>query len=66
MNARMQLSEPATEVDTDLKRTAVLCEAAVHGLEVEGFILLIQCIVYPERYLTGSLVEVDAAVQRTV
>lgn len=59
-------SESAFEVDPELEGTALLRESSVHRFKVEGLVVFVQRVVYPEADLAVALVQADAAVEYAV
>src|SRR5574344_353844 len=56
----------APHLNTCLYGASFLLESIIHALKVEGGVILIQRIPYPEIYLAVALLQAEAAVERAV
>ena len=59
-------SEPAPQLYSRLHRPSFLHKSVAHAFEIEGGVILVQCIAHPEVYLSAAFLETDASVQCAV
>ena len=58
--------ESASYVYPEVYRTSFLHKSVAHAFEIEGGVILVQCIAHPEVYLSAAFLETDASVQCAV
>ena len=63
---KLCLLKSATQFYSGLDGASFLHKSVAHAFEIEGGVILVQCIAHPEVYLSAAFLDTDASVQCAV